>query len=94
MIKRIVQYFRKRKEQKLRKELLLKVGTHSTTQAVQAWVEFILDGKTSKELLLSAGEDERLNNWIGLLGIQSRQSNASADIRSSYKDFTNLFIAE
>lgn len=79
MIKRIVQYFRKRKEQKLRKELLLKVGTHSTTQAVQAWVEFILDGKTSKELLLSAGEDERLNNWIGLLGIQSRQSNASAD---------------
>lgn len=79
MIKRIVQYFRKRKEQKLRKELLLKVGTHSTTQAVQAWVEFILDGKTSKELLLSAGEDDRLNNWIGLLGIQSRQSNASAD---------------
>lgn len=79
MIKRIVQYFRKRKEQKLRKDLLLKVGTHSTTQAVQAWVEFILDGKTSKELLLSAGEDERLNNWIGLLGIQSRQSNASAD---------------
>lgn len=36
MIKRILQYFRKRKEQKLRKELLLKVGTHSTTQAVQA----------------------------------------------------------
>ena len=60
MIKRLIQYFRKRKEQKLRKELLLKVGTHSTTQAVQAWVEFILDGKTSKELLLSAGEDERL----------------------------------
>lgn len=79
MIKRILQHFRNRKEQKLRKELLLKVGTHSTTQAVQAWVEFILDGKTSKELLLSAGEDERVKTWIGLLGIQSRQSNAPSD---------------
>lgn len=80
MIKRILQYFRKRKEQKLRKELLLKkVGTHSTTQAVQAWVEFILDGKTSKELLLSAGEDERVKTWIGLLGIQSQQPNHPAD---------------
>lgn len=79
MIKRIVEYFRKRKEQKLRKELLLKVGTHSTTQAVQAWVEFILDGKTSKELLLSAGEDQRLKGLIELLGIQSRQSNVPSD---------------
>lgn len=79
MIKRIVQYFRKRKEQKLRKELLLKVGTHSTTQAVQAWVEFILDGKTSKELLLSDGEDRRLKGLIELLGIQSRQSNVPSD---------------
>ena len=79
MIKRILQYFRKRKEQKLRKELLLKVGTHSTTQAVQAWVEFILDGKTSKELLLSAGEDERVKNWIGLLGIRSQQPNHPVD---------------
>ena len=71
MIKRLIQYFRKRKEQKLRKELLLKVGT--------AWVEFILDGKTSKELLLSAGEDERLKTWIGLLGIQSQQPNHPVD---------------
>lgn len=50
MIKRILQHFRNRKEQKLR-----------------------------KELLLSAGEDERVKNWIGLLGIQSRQSNAPSD---------------
>lgn len=75
MIKKIVKYLRNRKEQKLRKEILLKVGAHSTTQAVQAWVEFILDGKTSKELLLSAGEDERVKNWIGLLDIRSQQPN-------------------
>lgn len=75
MIKRLKQYFRKRKERKLRKELLLKVGTHSTTQAVQAWVDFVLDGKTSKELLLSAGEDQRLKKWIELLNIQSQQPN-------------------
>lgn len=79
MIKRIVKYFRKRKEQNLRKELLLKVGTHSTTQAVQAWVEFILDGKTSKELLLSAGEDVRVNNLLELLGNRSQPSNSPSD---------------
>lgn len=79
MIKRILQYFRKRKEQKLRKELLLKVGTHSTTQAVQAWVEFILDGNTSKELLLSAGEDERVKSLIELLNSPSQQPNVLSD---------------
>lgn len=79
MISKIKKYIKERRERKLRKELLLAVGTHSTTHAVQAWVEFILYGKTTKELLLSAGEDERVRSWIELLNNPSPQSGSSSE---------------
>ena len=88
MIDKIKKYIKERRERKLRKELLLAVGTHSTTHAVQAWVEthavqawveFILYGKTTKELLLSAGEDERVRSWIELLNNPSPQSGSSSE---------------
>ena len=79
MIAKIKRYIKERRERKLRKELLLAVGTHSTTHAIQAWVEFILYGKTTKELLLSAGEDERVKSWIELLNTPSSQPDSPSE---------------
>lgn len=79
MIAKIKRYIKERRERKLRKELLLAVGTHSTTHAVQAWVEFILYGKTTKELLLSDGEDERVRGWIELLNNPSPQPGSPSE---------------
>lgn len=78
MIKKLIQYFRTRRERKLRKKLVLSVGMYSTTQAVQAWVEYILYNKPTKEILLSASESQRVKKWIELLNSQSQQPNHSA----------------
>lgn len=60
MLKSIKNYFRQRRERKLRKDLLYKLGFNSTTHAIAAWIDFILDGKATKELLLSTSERQRM----------------------------------
>lgn len=74
MIKRLVQYFKKRRERRLREKIALSIGANSSTQAIQAWVEYILYNKPTKEILLSAYERQRMKALSELLNNSDLES--------------------